>query len=87
MHQDRTTPITYSLPFGKLSTGENLFMIQPGIPLDIALDQAANMFACAADLMAEIDDADPQLARKLSQAALHFIDAGKALTEASTQVV
>lgn len=86
MSQPHIPQTTLPLPFGHLSAGINLFRVQNGLSTRLALEHASRLFACAADLMAEIDDADPQLARKLSQAALHFIDAGKALTEASTQV-
>lgn len=75
----------HSHPFGKLSIGENLFMVQPGISREVALHQATNMFDCAADLMTEAEDADLQLSRKLTRTALHFIDAGRALVEVAAE--
>lgn len=85
MNQYLKAQTTTALSFGNLSAGIGLFSVQDGLSTRLALEHASRMFACAGDLLGEIGDADPQLARKLGQAALHFIDAGKALTEASAQ--
>ncbi len=58
-------------------------MVQPDRRRELALNQAATILNCAADLLAETDDADLRLPHTLNRAALHFIDASKALINAS----
>jgi hypothetical protein len=83
MNQAPNIPTTEALPFGRLSAGENLFRVQPGIPVQLVLEHATAMMGCATALMSETDDADPKLMRSLNRAALHFVEVSQALIEAS----
>jgi Protein of unknown function (DUF3077) len=77
------TATTETLPFGHMSAGENLFIVQSGIPIQIALEHATVMMGCASSLIADTDNADPQRLRSLHWACLHFVEISKALIEAS----
>ncbi|WP_397449495.1 DUF3077 domain-containing protein [Pseudomonas sp. NA-150] len=77
------TPTTEKLPFGHMSSGENLFTVQDGIPIQTALEHSSVMMGCASSLIAETDNADPQRLRSLTWASLHFVEMSKALIEAS----
>jgi len=83
MNQKTKIPTTETLPFGHMSAGENLFTVQPGIPVQVALAHATVMMGCATSLIAETDHADPQRLRSLNWASLHFVEISKALIEAS----
>jgi hypothetical protein len=81
-----TTPkisTTETIPFGHMSAGENLFIVQPGIPIQVALEHATVMMGCASSLIAETENADPQRLCSLRWASLHFVEISKALIEAS----
>lgn len=83
MIQPAKTPTTETMPFGHMSAGENLFTVQPGLPIQIALEHATVMMGCASSLIAATDNADPQRLRSLHWASLHFVEISKALIEAS----
>ena len=74
-------------PFGHSFSGETLFTVNPGIPIKLALELAAQLLASATALSAESQVTRPQTSHSLTFASLQLIEMSKGLIDATLDSV
>ena len=74
-------------PFGHSFSGENLFTVNPGIPIKLALELAGQLLGSATVLCAESQVASQQTSHSLTFASLQLVEMSKGLIDATLDSV
>ena len=74
-------------PFGHSFSGENLFTVNPGTPIKLALELAGQLLGSATVLCAESQVASPQTRHSLTFASLQLVEMSKGLIDATLDSV